>query len=55
MGWHDDEGLSEKIADTINRFMPYEERKKRNEIGRNYVDGRGANRIAAELTKNAKN
>lgn len=48
-GWYNERGLLKKIADSINRFMPYKERVKRSKIGRDYVDGYGAKRITDVL------
>jgi len=49
VGWYNEKGLLEKIAGAINIFTPYKERVKRSKIGRDYVDGYGAKRIADVL------
>lgn len=54
VGWYNDENLLKKIAEVINEFMPYQERVRLSEIGRNYVDGKGAKRIISKLINTPK-
>jgi spore coat polysaccharide biosynthesis predicted glycosyltransferase SpsG len=52
VGWHNDENLLNNLLEAINKLMPYTERFRRNKIGRKYVDGKGAFRIAKVFVKN---
>ena len=48
-GEHTSEELLTRLAAAVTNIMPYEERCKRSTIGRQYVDGKGANRIVKAL------
>lgn len=45
VGWYKDENILDRLIDSINKLIPYQERIKRNKIGRSYIDGKGVNRI----------
>jgi UDP-2,4-diacetamido-2,4,6-trideoxy-beta-L-altropyranose hydrolase len=51
VGWHNDENLLNNLLEVINKLMPYTERFRCNKIGRKYVDGKGAFRIAKVFVK----
>jgi spore coat polysaccharide biosynthesis predicted glycosyltransferase SpsG len=53
-GWYNEKNLLEKIVEAVNKFMSYEERVRRSEIGRSYVDGKGTRRIISELIMKAE-
>lgn len=49
IGWNTGQDLFPRLTDAVTKMMPYEERCKRSVIGRQYVDGKGANRIIKTL------
>lgn len=51
IGWHNDNNLLEKIVNAVNKFIFFEERAKRSDIGKDYVDGKGVKRIVSKLMK----
>jgi len=50
-GWYNDENLFEKIEQLI-KDLTYHDRVKRSRLGRSYVDGQGARRLADKLLEN---
>jgi len=50
-GWYSDEDLFEKIEQSI-KHLTYQDRVKRSCLGRSYVDGQGASRLADKLLEN---
>jgi len=51
IGWYNDGHLLEKIEGAIDKFLPYKERIKSSQIGRDSVDGKGVARIVDTLLK----
>jgi UDP-2,4-diacetamido-2,4,6-trideoxy-beta-L-altropyranose hydrolase len=49
IGWHGDEKLLFKLAESMEAFSSYETRVKCSKIGRNLIDGGGARRIIRTL------
>jgi UDP-2,4-diacetamido-2,4,6-trideoxy-beta-L-altropyranose hydrolase len=50
LGWYNDDNFFEKAVSAVNRFMLYEERFNRSEIGKKYMDGQGVKRIINYVT-----
>ena len=51
IGWHKDKDLLKKMNMAVNKFITYPERVKRSKLGRKYVDGKGALRVADRIFK----
>ena len=49
IGRHNDKNSLKEIISALSRLLPYKERVKRSEIGRSYIDGRGATRVVDKI------
>ena len=48
-GCHNDKNLLNSVIHSLERLMPYKERAKRNNIGRDCIDGKGVHRIVEKI------
>jgi spore coat polysaccharide biosynthesis predicted glycosyltransferase SpsG len=50
IGWFDDKSLSSKLLKGLDKLSGRAERAKRSRLGRQFVDGKGVERIVAGIT-----